>query len=246
MLKELKAGFLMMAVMTVITGLVYPGVITVVAQLVFSDQANGSLITSNGQVVGSRLIGQNFTKAEYFHPRPSSAGTGYDPTATAGSNLGPTSAKLLNGAVSTDDKGKESVGFDGIKTRVVHYCLDNDLPFESSMPLDQFKDADGNLDDVKLIKAFNDEKAPLTFRAKAPIPADAVTGSASGVDPHVSPRNADLQAARVAKARGVSADQVKALVVEHTEGRTLGLLGEPRVNVLELNLALDERLPLRK
>src|SRR5262245_45088742 len=125
MLKELKAGFLMMVVMTVITGLLYPAVVTVIAQVVFRDQANGSLIVSNGQVIGSRLIGQNFSKPEYFHPRPSSAGSGYDPTATAGSNLGPTSAKLLNGTTKIDDKKKEVVDFDGIKNRVVHYCLDN-------------------------------------------------------------------------------------------------------------------------
>jgi potassium-transporting ATPase KdpC subunit len=243
MFKELKAGFLMMVVMTVITGFVYPAVITAIAQVVFPDQANGSLIVSNGQVVGSRLLGQNFTKAEYFHPRPSSAGSGYDPTATAGSNLGPTSAKLLNGVVNTDDKGTESVGFDGIKNRVVHYCVENDVPFESSIPIDQFKDAEGNLDDLKLIKAFNDEKMPLTFTAKTPLPADAVTASASGVDPHISPRNAELQAVRVSKARGASVEAVRAIVAEHTEGRTFGVLGEPHVNVLLLNLALDARFP---
>jgi len=245
MVKELKAGFLMMVVMTVLTGLIYPAVITAVAQVVFHDQANGSLITSNGQVVGSRLIGQNFAKPEYFHPRPSAAGSsGYDPTATAGTNLGPTSAKLLNGTTKTDDKTKqEVVDFDGIKDRVVHYAVDNGLEYESSVPLDKFKDDKGNLDDVKLIKAFNDDKAPLTFRSKTPIPADAVTASASGIDPHISPRNAEIQAARVAKARGVAADQVLAVVAEHTEGRTLGILGEPRVNVLELNLALDQKYP---
>ena len=245
MLKELKPAFLMMLVMTVLTGLLYPAVVTGIAQVAFHDQANGSLITVNGQVVGSRLIGQNFSKDEYFHPRPSSAGSnGYDPTATAGSNLGPTSAKLLNGTTKIDDKTKqEVVDFDGIKDRVVHYAVDNGLPYESSVPLDQFKDDKGNLDDVKLIKAFSDDKAPLVFASKTPIPADAVTGSASGIDPHISPRNAELQAARVAKARGVTADQVQAIVDEHTEGRTWGVLGEPRVNVLELNLALDDRFP---
>jgi len=245
MLKELKPAFLMMVVMTVITGLIYPAAITAVSQVVFRDQANGSLITINGQVVGSRLLGQNFSKPEYFHPRPSSAGSsGYDPTASAGSNLGPTSAKLINGATKTDDKTKqEVVDFDGIEDRIVHYCLDNDLPYDASIPLDTFKDAHGGLDDVKLIKAFNDDKSPLVVTAKTPIPADAVTASASGLDPHISPRNAELQAGRVAKARGVSVDQVKALMAQHTEGRTFGILGEPRVNVLELNLVLDQQFP---
>jgi potassium-transporting ATPase KdpC subunit len=242
MLKQLKTGLLMMVVMTMITGLVYPALITAVAQVVFRDQANGSLISLNGQIVGSRLIGQNFTKPEYFHPRPSAAGAnGYDPTASAGTNLGPTSAKLFNGTTKLDEKKNEIVDFDGLKTRIVRYCVDNDIPFESSRSLDAFKDAQGNLDDVKLIKAFNDEKAPLTFLPTTPIPADAVTASASGLDPHISPRNVELQAARVAKARGASIDRVKAAIAQHTEARTLGFLGEPRVNVLELNLALDER-----
>jgi potassium-transporting ATPase KdpC subunit len=245
MLKELKPAVLMMLVMTVLTGLIYPAVITGISQAVFTDQANGSLIVKDGQVVGSRLIGQNFSKDEYFHPRPSSAGVnGYDPTATSGSNLGPTSAKLINGTTKIDDKTKqEVVDFDGVKNRVVHYCVDNDLPYESSVPLDKFKDDKGNLDDVKLIKAFGDDTAPLVFMSKAPIPADAVTASASGIDPHISPRNAEIQTARVAKARGVSVDQIQAVVAQYTNGRTWGVLGEPHVNVLELNLALDERFP---
>src|SRR5215475_6921316 len=176
MIKELKPAFLMMLAMTVLTGLIYPAVITGISQVVFKDQANGSLIVKDGQVIGSRLIGQNFSKDEYFHPRPSSAGSGYDPTATSGSNLGPTSAKLFNGTTKVDDKTKqEVVDFDGIKARVVHYCVNNDLPYESSAPLDNFKDDKGNLDDVKLIKAFGDDKAPLVFTSKVPIPADAVT-----------------------------------------------------------------------
>jgi K+-transporting ATPase ATPase C chain len=197
------------------------------------------LIVSNGQVIGSRLIGQNFTKPEYFHPRPSAAGNGYDPTASGGTNLGPTSAKLINGTTKIDEKKHEVVDFDGIEDRIVHYCVDNDIPYDSSLPLDTFKDAQGNLDDVKLIKAFNDDKAPLVFTPKTPIPADAVTGSASGLDPHISPGNAQAQVARVAKARGVPVEQVRGLVTQHTDGRALGFLGEPGVNVLELNLALD-------
>ena len=192
MFNELKPAFLMMLVMTVVTGLIYPAVITGIAQVAFKDQANGSLITRNGQIVGSRLIGQNFVKPEYFHPRPSAAGmNGYDPTATGGSNLGPTSEKLIA----------------SIKTRVADYRNENALS------------------------------------ADVLVPADAVTASASGIDPHISPRNAELQAARVAKARGATLDQVQAVVAEHTEGRTWGVLGEPRVNVLELNLALDARFP---
>jgi len=246
MLKELKTGFLMMAVMTVITGLVYPGIITAIAQVVFPDQANGSLVSVDGQVVGSRLIGQNFTKPEYFHPRPSAAGaSGYDPTASAGTNLGPTSAKLFNGATKLDDKQHEVVDFDGIKDRIVHYCVDNEIPFESSRPLDAFKDSQGVLDDVKLIKGFNDQQSPLTVTPRTPIPADAVTTSASGLDPHISPRNAEIQAGRVARARGVLLDQVQALIAKHTDDRTFGFLGEPTVNVLELNLALDAQIPRR-
>jgi potassium-transporting ATPase KdpC subunit len=243
MFKELKAGFMMMVVMTVLTGLVYPAVITGIAQVLFRDQANGSLIVQNGQVIGSRLIGQNFTKPEYFQPRPSAAGNGYDPTASAGSNLGPTSVKFINGTTKKDERGNEVADFPGIKARILHYCLDNDIAYESSVPLDNFKDAQGNLDDVKLIRAFNDEKAPLVFTPKTPIPADAVMASASGLDPHISPANAQAQAARVAKARGVSVDQVQTLIEKHTEGRDLGFLGEPRVNVLELNLALDQGIP---
>ncbi|MGE5360911.1 MAG: potassium-transporting ATPase subunit C [Bacteroidales bacterium] len=244
MWNQLKPAFLMMVVMTVLTGLVYPAFITLIAQVAFHDRANGSLVVSNGQVVGSRLIGQTFTKPEYFHPRPSAAGAGYDPTATGGTNLGPTSAKLFNGTTKADDKTKSEVmDFDGIKDRVVHYCLDNDLPYESSAPLDGFRDAQGHLDDGRLIKAFNDDKTPLVFRAKAPIPADAVTTSASGVDPEISPENAAIQVARVARARGVAPDQVRAVVTRHTEGRTFGFLGEPRVNVLMLNIALDRELP---
>lgn len=246
MIKELGPGFRLTLIFTVLTGLLYPVLMTGISKVIFPKQANGSLITVNGKVVGSRLIAQNFSKPEYFHPRPSSAGSGYDGGLSAGSNLGPTSAKLLHGTTKTDDKKNEVVDFDGINLRIVHYCLDNDIPYESSMPLDQFKDTQGNLDETKLIKAFNDEKAPLVFRAKAPIPADAVTASSSGLDPHISPANAEAQAARVAKARGASADQLKPLIAESTERANLGFLGEPGVNVLLLNIALDQRFPASK
>jgi len=188
MRQELKRGFLMMVVMTVLTGLVYPGIVTALSQALFPDQANGSLVTVDGRVIGSRLVGQNFAKPQYFHPRPSAAGSGYDPMASGGSNLGPTSAKLI----------------DRVKTSVEQYRRENP-------------------------------------GWAGPIPADAVTTSASGLDPHISPANADIQAARVAQARGVPIDRVRALVAEYTNGRTLGILGDPRVNVLDLNLALDRR-----
>jgi len=219
---------------------------TGISQLIFPSQANGSLVTVNGKVVASSLIGQNFSKPEYFHPRPSSAGSGYDATASSGSNLGPTSAKLLRGTTKMDDKKNEVVDFDGISLRIVHYCLDNDIPYDSSMPLDKFKDAKGDLDEVKLIKAFNDDKAPLVFTARAPIPADAVTASSSGLDPHISPANANTQAARVAKARNTSVDQVKQLIAQYTENADFGFLGEPRVNVPLLNVAMDQRFPIGK
>ena len=246
MIKELGPGLRLMLALTLLTGLLYPAVMTGISEVIFPRQANGSLVTVNGKVVGSSLIGQTFTKPEYFHPRPSAAGSGYDATASGGTNLGPTSAKLLHGTTKMDDKGEEIVDFDGIEDRVVHYCIDNDLPYESSVPLDQFKDSHGDLDDVKLIKAFNDDKTPLVFKAKASIPSDAVTASSSGLDPHISPSNAEIQATRVAKARGVPADQVKPLIAQFTKGADWGFFGEPRVNVLLLNAALDQRFPASK
>ena len=175
---------------TILTGLVYPGVVTALCQLLFPRQASGSLVTSGDQAVGSSLIGQNFAKPEYFHPRPSAAGNdGYDASASNGSNLGPTNQKLI----------------DRVKASTEQFRKDN-------------PDYTG------------------------PIPADAVTTSASGLDPDISPANAEAQAPRVAKARGVALDRVMELLKANTEGRTWGFLGEPRVNVLALNLALDRQL----
>jgi K+-transporting ATPase ATPase C chain len=245
MLKEFGPGFRMTLAFTILTGLIYPVVMTGISQVIFPRQANGSLVTVNGKVVGSSLIGQNFSKPEYFHPRPSAAGNGYDATASSGSNLGPTSAKLLRGTTKMDDKKNEVVDFDGINLRTVHYCLDNDIPYESSIPLDQFKTDKGELDEVKLIKAFNDDKAPLVFKSKVPIPADALTASGSGLDPHISAANAEAQAGRVAKARNTSVDQVKQLIAQNTEKADLGFLGEPRVNVLMLNIAIDQQFPVK-
>jgi K+-transporting ATPase ATPase C chain len=246
MLKELGPGFRLTLAMTILTGLLYPAVMTGLSELIFPRQANGSLVRVKDNVVGSSLIGQSFAKPEYFHPRPSAAGSGYDATASGGTNLGPTSAKLLHGTTKTDDKGKEIVDFDGLDDRIVHYCVDNDIPYVSSVPLSQFKDSHGDLDDVKLIKAFNDAKSPLIFTPKSPIPSDAVTASGSGLDPQISPANAEIQAVRVAKARGVSADQVNSLIGQSTDRADWGFLGEPRVNVLQLNVALDQRFPISK
>jgi len=246
MIKELGPGFRFTLFFTVLTGLLYPAAMTGISQLVFPDRANGSLISVDGKVVGSELIGQPFSKPEYFHPRPSAAGGGYDATASSGSNLGPTSAKLIHGTTKMDDKNNEVVDFDGIHLRIVQYTIENEIPYDSSVPLDQFKDADGNLDGVKLSKAFADEKAPLVFMPRTPVPADAVTASSSGLDPHISPANAETQAARIARARKVSLDQVKQAIAESTRGADLGFLGEPRVNVVTLNVALDQRFPVSK
>ena len=243
MLKELGPGFRLMVVFTVLLGILYPAAITGLSALIFPKQAGGSLVKVDGKVIGSSLIGQSFSNPEYFHPRPSAAGSGYDASASSGTNLGPTSAKLIHGTTKKDDTGKEVVDFDGISLRVVHYCLENGIAFDSSIPLDRFKNDKGDLDDVKLIQAFNDDKTPLIFTPKSPIPADAVTASASGLDPHISVATAEIQVSRVAQARGVAPNQIHNLIASNTAGPDFGILGEPGVNVLMLNITLDEHFP---
>jgi K+-transporting ATPase ATPase C chain len=186
--RMLITGTLMTVVLTIIVGVIYPFFMTGAAQVLFHDQANGSLLKGpNGQVVGSSLISQNFTKPQYFHPRASAAGAGYDATSSGGTNLGPTSTKLLTATVTLADQ----------------------IRVENGLPKDYV------------------------------LPSDAVSTSASGLDPAISPAYADLQVPRVAKARGLTQAAVQALVRQYTSGRDLGVLGEPRVNVLELNMALD-------
>src|SRR5579864_1328189 len=235
MWNQILPGLRMKLFMTLLLGVAYPLLMTGLARVLFPSKAAGSLITGNGGVAGSELIGQSFSQPKYFHPRPSSAGNGYDATASGGSNLGPTSDKLIFGTTKVDDKKNEVVDFDGISLRIIHYCVENGIAYRSSLPLDHFKDGSGNLDDVKLIHALHDSKAPLRFQPIAPVPADAVTGSASGLDPDISPAFAQAQVNRVARTRGVSADPIERLVAQYTQSPELGFLGEPRVNVLKLN-----------
>lgn len=190
--KELISAVLMTLVTTLLFGSIYPLVVTALAQLIFSDQATGSLARDQGgRIIGSRLIGQPFSSPGYFHPRPSAAGSaGYDASASAGSNLGPTNVKLI----------------DRIRR------------------------------DLDRLRAEN----PM-----APIPVDLVTASGSGLDPHISPAAAEFQIPRVARERRISEDELRKLVARHTEGRQFGILGEPRVNVLELNLELDRLHPMK-
>lgn len=204
MIRQLRPAVSAVLVFTIMCGLVFPLVITVLARVVFPWQANGSLVHRNGTVIGSVLIGQSFTSPKYFHPRRSAAGAGYDATASGGTNLGPNSDKLINGVHQKLRNGQDDPSnFDGVKDIVAAYRTENGL-----VP-------------------------------NAQLPADAVTRSGSGLDPHISPANAMLQTARVAEARGLTATEVQTIVAVNTEGRTLGLFGEPRVNVLKLNLALD-------
>lgn len=203
-MKHLRPAIVLTAFFVALCGLLFPGAVWAVSNAIFPHQAGGSLIKdAHGNVVGSELIGQSFSKPEYFHPRPSAAGAGYDAANSSGTNLGPTSDKLVNG-VKDDPKTK-----------------DVDESYAS------FND---------LARAYREENG---LGVDAMIPADAATRSASGLDPDISPANAQLQVARVAKARSLTADRVRALVEEQTQSRALGLIGEPHVNVLKLNLALD-------
>jgi potassium-transporting ATPase KdpC subunit len=191
-MKNLVTAILMTIVTTVLLGLIYPLVVTGLAQVIFPDKANGQLIRrADGTVIGSRLIGQPFSSPGYFRSRPSAAGSnGYDAAGSSGSNLGPTNQKLI----------------DRVKA------------------------------DVEKLQAENPGK---------PVPIDLVTTSASGLDPHISPAAAEFQVPRIARERGMSEAEVRNVVAAHTEGRQFGLLGEPRVNVLELNLDLDNRKPMK-
>jgi K+-transporting ATPase ATPase C chain len=253
MLGHIRVSVVATIVLAVLVCGVYPLLVWGITRLPgLRHKADGSLIyAADGKTpVASSLIGQNFADAKYFHPRPSAAGSGYDPTASGGSNLGPTSAKLLNGTTkpSTQPATAPSappavvVDYDGVKLRTLLYAQDNGIDIaELSQPLKSFQNDKGEYDQAKLVMAFSDDKNPLTFRTAAPIPADAVTASGSGCDPHISVANAMIQVARVAKARNVSAEDVHKLVEANTDGRDLGVLGEPGVNVITLNLALDAR-----
>jgi potassium-transporting ATPase KdpC subunit len=192
-MKHIRPAFALLIFFVLITGFAFPIAITAVSQAALPSQANGSLVSVNGKVVGSSLIGQNFADPKYLHPRPSAAGAGYDANNSSGTNLGPTNPKLLEGAD----------GFDGVKQLAEKYRAENGLD------------------------------TPVT------IPADAVTRSASGLDPHISPANAKLQANRIAKERSISAEKVIEVIQRNTERPLLGVFGEDRVNVLGVNLDLD-------
>jgi K+-transporting ATPase ATPase C chain len=189
--KNLLIATLMTVVTTVLLGVIYPLVVTGLAQALFPDKANGQLIVRNGSVVGSHIIGQAFSSAGYFRSRPSAAGTGYDAASSGGTNLGPTNRKLVESVKAAVDAAKKE-------------------------------------------------------NPSAPVPIDLVTSSASGLDPHISPAAAEFQVPRVARERRVAEEEIRRVVAEHTTGRQLGFLGEPVVNVLEVNLALDDRYPMAR
>jgi K+-transporting ATPase ATPase C chain len=204
-MKHLRPAIVLTLLFIIFTGFAFPGALYAIGRLPgLKDKADGSLVEKNGAVIGSSLIGQNFAKPEYFHPRPSAAGNGYDANNSGGTNLGPTSDKLINGIHKKTPDGKDDPSnFDGV---------------------------------VDLAKAYRTENG---LAADAPVPSDAVTRSASGLDPAISPANAYIQADRVAKARHMSVDDVKKLIDSNTDPRFLGIFGDPAVNVLKLNMALD-------
>ena len=204
MRRQLLPALGILVVFTIITGLAYPLVVTGIAQGLFADKANGSLVEGDGQVVGSALIGQPFSAPEYFHPRPSAAGYAPGPGYSFGSNFGPTNQTFLFGEDDPETADVDESTTNGVDDLVLAYRETNGLDPE------------------------------------APVPVDAVTSSGSGLDPHISVANARIQAQRVADQRSLDLDQVLQLVEENTDGRALGFLGEPGVNVLLLNLALDD------
>jgi K+-transporting ATPase ATPase C chain len=215
----------MIVALTVLCGLMYPLVVLGAAQVAFKEKANGSIVTANGADVGSSLLGQNFAGTTYFHPRPSAAGkNGYDPTASSASNLGPTNETLIgecNLVPTTAVGGKEEVDVAG-------GTMDETRPAGSPV-----------CDPSSVPQRVLAYRAANALPSDTPVPVDAVTASASGLDPAISVANARLQATRVAGARGTSIDVVLAAIDAHTTPAGLGVLGEPSVNVLELNLALD-------
>ena len=211
MSKQLIISIRITIVLLIIVSGIYPLVVWGISQALFHKQANGSIVyDASGKPIGSELLAQGFALPQYFQPRPSAAGNGYDPTQSGGTNLGPTSDKLINGIHKPNLKNgqPDPSDFDGVKDLAAQYRKTNNLP------------------------------------ANTPVPVDAVTRSASGLDPDISVANADLQAPRVAATRGVPVDTVMKLVQENTSGRALGFLGEPGVNVLMLNLALDKEAPM--
>ena len=191
LLHQLRPTIASVISLTLLTGCIFPLVLFALGRLLYPGQAAGSLVTRNGVAIGSRLVGQDFARPEYFHPRPSAAGAGYDGTASGGTNLGPSNPKLI----------------EDVRQLAEDYRRSNGLPPDSAVPI------------------------------------DAVTRSGSGLDPHISPENAALQVPRVARARGLSKDAVRRLLARHTQGPQLGFMGNPRVSVLDLNLALDQAAP---
>lgn len=207
LLSDLKTAVLLTLLLVAACSIAYPAAVWAVGQAFFPAKAGGSLVVDRtGAVRGSSLLAQNFSSDKYFQPRPSAAGTGYDPVNSSGTNYGPTSSKLANGSHAKDSQGKDvddPGNFDGIRDLVAAYRLSNGL------------------------------------RASDAVPADAVTRSASGLDPHISVANAEIQAVRVSRARQLPLERVSALIARHTDGRDFRVLGEPGVNVLVLNLDLD-------